>query len=362
MEIEKKRSLIKRRGSVFFLARSISNWGYHRLTNVKTEFSEDLQKYKNEGAVFLYTGFHRSLWETTGVLSALHHYKLPIPLVGMGDNLIKGKFFVSLAKRTGSLFIVKRGKSRREVVESAKLLKKYVLSLMAYGRDTLLFPEGTRKNIPKFGKYGKFFPTAFDALLEYEKNKEDISRPDTEHEFGQAYIVPFNIDYSRIREAYELTGYNANIPRTLKIWDSIKMLKNIGNVYISFGKPIKISEHLDLSRKEISSLARNECLELVKILPVNIVAKAVINALSKNSTEKSLIFENIAAILDQLNNLRERFRGFTHSEKPSEIFAKVADANKDFQKISSKKITIYQLYSNYINHYFAEEKNVTKII
>ena len=122
MKIIKKRTIIKRRGSVFFFARSISNWGFKRLTKVHVEFEEDLIPLKNSDGVFLYTGLHKSLWETTGVLSALHHNGLPIPLVGMGDNLIKGKFFVSLAKRTGSLFLVKRGKTRRELVESAQML------------------------------------------------------------------------------------------------------------------------------------------------------------------------------------------------------------------------------------------------
>lgn len=101
------------------------------------------------------------------MLSALYLNKLPIPVVGMGDNLIKGKLFVTLAKNT-SVFLVKRGRTRREIVESAKELKKNMYSFMAYGKDVLLFPEGTRTNIPKTGEYGGFFPTAFDALIDLD--------------------------------------------------------------------------------------------------------------------------------------------------------------------------------------------------
>lgn len=351
MKIIKKRTIIKRRGSVFFFARSISNWGFRRLTKVHVEFEEDLIPLKNSNGVFLYTGLHKSLWETTGVLSALHHNGLPIPLVGMGDNLIKGKFFISLAKRTGSLFLVKRGKTRREIVESAQMLKNYILSLAAYGRDTLLFPEGTRKSIPTTGKYGKFFPTAFDALLEYEKQKEDILATNPKLKPHDLYIIPFNTDYSRIREAYELTGYNSHIPRTLKVWDSLKMLKNIKDVYISFGKPIKVTDHIEKSRKELSVMVREECLKLVKILPVNIVSLAIVDAININDLKEETILNKIKTRINELKHLSDRFRGFSPEDDPASVLSMVSEYNSDFKDITEQKVPVYKLYANYINHY-----------
>lgn len=351
MELEKKRTIIKRRGSIFFFARSISNWGFKKLTKVHVEFDETLSPLKKSNGVFLYAGLHKSLWETTGILSALHHNKLPIPLVGMGDNLIKGKFFISLAKRTGSLFIVKRGKTRREIVESAQMLKKYILSLAAYGRDTLLFPEGTRKSVPTTGEYGKFFPTAFDALLDYEKLKKDIISSNPGLKSNNLFIIPFNIDYSRIREAYELTGYTANLPRTLRLWDSIKMLKNIKDVYVSFGKSIKVSDYLEKSRKELSTMVREKCLDLVKILPVNIVSLAILDSFAQNSTKQKNIVDNLKNRINSLRKFKDRFRGFSFDEDPGSVLLKVAMHNNDFKNISKEKTPVYKLYSNYINHY-----------
>ncbi len=353
MDIVKKRVIIKRRGSVFFFARSISNWGFKRLTKVHVEFEENLASVKTPNNIFLYTGLHKSLWETTGILSALHHNKLPIPLVGMGDNLIKGKLFVNLAKRTGTLFLVKRGKTRRELVESAQMLKKYIFSLIVYGKDTLLFPEGTRKNIPTTGQYGKFFPTAFDALLEYEKSKKEIVESNHGLSENSTFIVPFNIDYSRVREAYELTGYNANAPRTLRVWDSLKMLKNIKDVYISFGKTIKVSDHLEKNRKELAVLVREKCLDLVKILPVNIVSLGILDSISEKSTDNEIIIKNIKKRIFELKHLKDKFRGFSASDDPNLILSKVAEQNSDFKDIATSKYAIYKLYADYINHYIS---------
>ncbi len=218
MKILPKRKILKKRGITFFLARIISNWGYKNLTKAHVEFNEDLLSLKQLGSVFLYTGLHRSLWETTGMLSALNFKKLPIPVVGMGDNLIKGKLFVTLAKNT-SVFLVKRGKTRREIVESAKELRNNMYSFMAYGRDVLLFPEGTRTGIPRTGEYGGFFPTSFDALLEYEKNKNSLDQNLKGIKILNSYIIPFNCDYSVIREAGELVGFSS---------DKAENIKNLG--------------------------------------------------------------------------------------------------------------------------------------
>lgn len=352
MELLPKREILKRRGLIFFVARIISNWGYRSLTNAHVEFEEDLINLKQKGSVFLYNGFHRSLWETTGMLSALNLNKLPIPVVGMGDNLIKGKLFVTLAKNT-SVFLVKRGKTRREIVESAKELRNNMYSFMAYGRDVLLFPEGTRTSIPRTGEYGGFFPTSFDALLQYEKDKDSIDPNIRGIEKFDSYIIPFNCDYSVIREGGELVGFGSDSPRTLKIYDSLKMLKHIKDVYISFGSPVKVSEHLEKTRKEVSIIIRNKCLELVKILPVNIVGRALVESLKENRSDMGTIYKKIESIIGSLSNHKEKFRGFPENNNPENIFQIVSRSIADFRIPSSNKLPLYKLYSDYIGHYFS---------
>jgi len=352
MELLSKREILKRRGLTFFMARLISNWGYKNLTKAHVEFEKDLIALKQKGPVFLYNGFHRSLWETTGMLSALNLSKLHIPVVGMGDNLIKGKLFVTLAKNT-SVFLVRRGKTRREIVESAKELRNNMYSFMAYGRDVLLFPEGTRTSVPRTGEYGGFFPTSFDALLEYEKDKDSIDPNIKGVDKFDSYIIPFNCDYSFIREGKELVGVGSDTPRTLKVYDSLKMLKNIKDVYISFGSPVKVSEHLGKTRKEVSIMIRDMCLNLVKILPVNVVGKALVESLNENRSDMATIYNKIESIVKSLDGHKEKFRGFPSDNNPELILKIVSGSNPDFRTHSSKKLPLYKLYSDYIGHYFS---------
>ena len=106
------------------------------------------------------------------------------------------------------------------------------------------------------------------------------------------YVVPFNTDYSKIREDRELVKESGSKPRTLHIIDSLKMLKHIGDLYISFGEPIKIADHLDKTRKELAVFAREKCLELVKILPINIVALAILDTHEAGQIKTDKIFSN----------------------------------------------------------------------
>jgi len=349
MKILPKRKILKRRGIIFFLARAISNWGYKRLTNVHVEFESDLAALKENGAVFLYTGLHRSLWETSGILSALHYNKLPIPVVGMGDNLVRGKLFVTLAKNT-SVFLVKRGKTRKEIVESARELRNNMYSFMAYGRDVLLFPEGTRTGIPKTGKYGGFFPTSFDALLEFEKTRDFIDHTIKGIHIMDSYIIPFNCDYSVIREASELVGFDSEKPRTLRIWDSLKMLKHIKDVFITFGKPVKVSEYQDKSRKEIAVMIRKRCLDLVKILPVNVVGRALTELLDTGTGDIPSLYKTIGSVISRLDRHRDKFRGFENTD-PEDLYRRVSETIPEFRKPGKEKLPIYKLYADYIGHF-----------
>lgn len=346
-----KEEIVRRNIFVYLWAKFVSNAGYRIFSRSHVENPFDLRKLKKENAVFLYTGLHKSLWETSGVLSSIYLQKMPIPFTGMGDNLVKGKFFQRLASKAG-VFLVKRAKTRSEVLESSKKLKQYILYYMAKGIDVSIFPEGTRRNIPEKGHYGNFFPTAFEALLEYEKNKEEILATHKKLIPHDAYIVPFNVDYSKIREDHELVGELGTRPRTLHILDSLKMVRHIGDLYISFDEPIKIADNLDKTRKELAAYTRQKCLELVKILPINIVSRALVDAYENGQIKKDKIMDCIRKNIETLAHLKDRFRGFAPDENPKDLLDKVARYEENFRKIDAVHLPFYQLYANYIRHYF----------
>ncbi|MCU0285829.1 MAG: hypothetical protein MUF15_05470 [Acidobacteria bacterium] len=335
---------------VFLWAKFVSNTGYLFFSRPHLENPYDLKKLKKEKAVFLYTALHKSLWETSGVLSSIYLQKLPIPYVGMGDNLVKGKFFQRLASKTGA-FLVKRPQTRKDVIESSQKLKQFIIYYLAHGIDVSIYPEGTRRNIPDKREYGNFFPTAFEAVLEYEKNKEKILAEYKGLEAHDLYIVPLNVDYSKVREDYEIIRELEGKPHTLHILDSLKMIRHIGDVYISFGEPIKISDRLDQNRKELAVYTREKCLELVKILPINIVSWAILKAYDAGRLDRDKILDCIRENIDKLSIFKDRFRGFTPGENAGDILAKVAKYEKMFRNISSIHLPFYRLYADYIHHY-----------
>ncbi len=355
-----RKGISNRENLAYLLAKIFSNWGYKRLARPHVELHQGLKELKQENSVFLYAGLHKSLWDTTGILSALYKARMPIPYTGMGDNLVKGKLFQTLARKAGA-FIIKRPRTRKEILESARMLKEHIINFIAHGADVMVYPEGTRKNIPQKGRYGDFFPTAFEAVLEYEKNKDKFLSQNKGLPGYHVYIVPFNIDYSKVREDTEIIEDDGSKPFTLHIFDSLKMLRNIGDTYISFGNPIKIAKNLEKNRKELACYTREKCLELVKILPINIVSSSVIDAYKASKDQEGPII-NIDKILDhikkslqRLKSLKDRFRNFTIDDNPLEIFRKVSRYEKNFRKIEVKNLKLYQLYANYIKHYFEKE-------
>lgn len=157
LEIPKEE--LARHGLIAYrVGKYISHIGYLSLSRVKVEnpYAKQLRQLKKEKAVFFYIGIHRSLWETTGILSSISFQGLPIPFIGMGDNLVKGKFFQKIAHKLG-IFLVKRATNRREMIESAQKLKKHLMYNLAHNNDVCIFPEGTRRGIPDRNQYGNFF-------------------------------------------------------------------------------------------------------------------------------------------------------------------------------------------------------------
>ncbi len=347
-----------RKNGYFYIARGLGVLGFKYLTKPHVEISEKIFQVKNEKTIYIHIPLHKSLWETTGIMVPLFNRGLRIPYAGMGDNLIRGDIFRKLAHNVG-VFLVKRAVTRSQMLESAKMLKDYTISHIAYGCDILIFPEGTRKGIPNHGQYGKFFPTAFEAMLEYEKTKSEIVK----HHPGlieyDTYIIPSNVDYSKVREDREMIADYKGKPRTLRIWDSMKMLKNIGDTYITYGDPLKVADYVHMDRKELANFIRQKCLNLVKILPINVVAWGIVNSVSEDQIQISKIHDNIAQILSKLSHLEERFRGFNSGDHPAKILASVAKNEPLFREknITIKNLNFYRLYANYIRHYLEEPQS-----
>lgn len=344
-----------RRNVYYLLAKTIVLLGHRLLVHPHVEMDPDIRTVKRRGgAVYLYCGLHKSLWETSGVLPPLFHAGLPVPYVGMGDNLVKGRLFQNLSRKIGA-FPVRRPSSRREVLESARKLRDDILSFVAHGLDVMIFPEGTRKNIPAHARYGDFFPAVFDALIEYERNKDAIRAAKPELPPYETFIVPFNVDYSRVREAHEMVGDEGGKPRTLHVLDSLSMLRSIGDTYLSYGAPIRVADYLHLGRKGLAALSRKRCLALVKILPVNVASRAILEFEPGSDVSPTAFGEALRRVLDALRPYADCFRGFRPGDTQAEIVRRAGQARVEFRRLVPRDLRLYRLYAGYIAHYLEPE-------
>ena len=340
-----------RRNPFFWTAKNIALLGHRFLARAHVEIDEAIPALlRRPEPVFLYCGLHKSLWETSGVLPPLHLAGIRLPYVGMGDNLVHGKLFRYLSKEIGTFF-VRRPSNRREMLESARKHRADVLSFLAHGLDVLVFPEGTRKNIPSQGRYGDFFPAAFEGALEYERNREAILASNPGLAPHETFIVPFNVDYSRVREAEEMVWDEGGKPRTLHVLDSLSMIRNIGDTYISFGTPVRVGNHLHLDRKGLAALARQRSLDLVKILPVNVASHAILEFEPTPEVPAAALHDAVGRVVERLRPYADRFRGFALGDTRAAIVRCAAQVQVDFRRLHRESIALYRLYANYIAHY-----------
>jgi len=339
-----------RRNPVFWTAKTIALLGHRFLTHAHIEMHDDVRALKRRGGpVFLYCGLHKSLWETSGVLTPLYLEDLPVPYIGMGDNLVHGGLFRWLSKKIGT-FLIRRPANRREMLESARQLRDDVLSFLAHGIDVLVFPEGTRKNVPSQGRYGDFFPAAFDAVLEYERNKGAILADNPALSEREVYVVPLNVDYSRVREAKEMVRKTGVKAQTLHVLDSLSMIRHIGDTYISYGEPIRVADALHLDRKGMAALVRQRCLDLVKVLPVNVASRAILELEPAPEIPPPALYAAVGRVVDALRPHAHRFRGFGADDAPESIVRRAVQVHVDFRRLAPDNVALYTLYANYIAH------------
>jgi 1-acyl-sn-glycerol-3-phosphate acyltransferase len=235
------------------------------------------------------------------------------------------------------------------MLESARSVRREILGLLARGRDVLVFPEGTRKNIPRRETYGDFFPAAFEPLLEYERHKQRILAENPGVRALDSYIVPFNVDYSRVREADEMVRPGAAAPQTLGLADALTLLRRIGDTYLTFDRPVRVAELIELDRKELAAACRQRCLELVKILPINVASLAMLE-LDRDALSPERLHEAVRLVVGRLRRHAERFRGFAPDDAPAEILRRAANRALSFERFEPAQLPQYRLYAAYVRH------------
>jgi glycerol-3-phosphate O-acyltransferase len=260
-------------------------------------------KHKALQGPLIFIPCHKSHVDYLILSYILFQYNIQIPLIAAGKNLSfwpLGPLF-----RNGGAFFIRR--SFRGAALYARIFSEYIHHMLEEGYNIEQFIEGTRSRtgkllMPKLG--------LLSILLNAYKNRacQDM------------VIIPTYIGYDRVLEEkaylHELEGGRKEPESLGQVIRARKFLKKrYGRIYLQFGEPISLNEHLaskGLSMPAMSSKDQNTfCRELGfriihsitqagVVTPHALVASAILNCL-KAQISRSELTDIIAVYLSYLS-------------------------------------------------------------
>jgi hypothetical protein len=286
-----------------------------------------------------YLGPHKSLDDTLLTINAIYENGGQIPYFVLGTNLVRGVSTI-LMIFLGGIYI-----DRKEKFKSARVIPEKMKMHWRIGHDTIKWPEDGRE---KFGVIEKWRNSDAKAAIEYSK-------------YGKIFLMTHNLDgfdvtdmdrmvrkdpdmtiddYIAIRDDKKKKDeFMKNIkPYTLRAWHLPDWWKDLGNKYVSFGEPIEVKPTDDIQK--LSNYAKERSLQLVKILPNNIMAEAIMR--TRGIFDERTLLNTIEQIIDELSPHSDKFREFNNGE---DIMHK---STLTFHEKPRK----YDIFSGYIRHYF----------
>ena len=263
---------------------------------------------------YLFISNHRDiLLDTTLLNSALFEHGLVMTASAIGDNLVKKSFLKTLAKLNRN-FLVQRGLTPREMLQSSKLLSEYIGNLLLHENRSVWIAQ--REGRTKDGKDAtnpgvlKMLGMASD-----EKNLMDY--------FKKIKIVPVSISYEydptdALKMPQLMAEANNEIYIKEKNEDFMTILSgalgqkkrihiHVGNVLDSEIETIKVEN--DSSNKQIVALAQvidDAVLSNYKLWPTNYISYDIVNKTDHYShlytvNEKSLFERRLEMRIDHDN-------------------------------------------------------------
>ena len=263
---------------------------------------------------YLFISNHRDiLLDTTLLNTALFEHGLVMTASAIGDNLVKKAFLNTLAKLNRN-FLVQRGLTPREMLQSSKLLSEYIGNLLQHENRSVWIAqrEGRTKDGNDATNPGvlKMLGMASD-----EKNLMDY--------FKKIKIVPVSISYEydptdALKMPQLMAEANNEIYVKEKNEDFMTILSGaLGQkkrIHIHVGKVLDteidaIQAENDNSNKQIVALAQvidDAILSNYKLWPTNFIAYDIVNKIDTHShlyteNEKSLFERRLEMRIDHDN-------------------------------------------------------------
>lgn len=295
-----------------------SNFIYHSVHKVLEKSSDGLTTSGFEkldpNIGYLFISNHRDIILDTSLLNtALFEHGLIMTASAIGDNLVKKAFLYTLSKLNRN-FLVQRGLSPREMLQSSKLMSEYIGQLLLRENRSVWIAQ--REGRTKDGNDATH-PGVLKMLAmgSDEKNLMDY--------FRKIKIVPVSISYEydptdALKMPQLMAEANDEVYIKDKNEDFTTLLSGImgqkKRIHIHVGDVLNqeldgIAAQFDNSNKQIQALAQvidDSILSTYKLWPTNYIAYDILNATNRfakqySENEKSLFERRLEIRIDENN-------------------------------------------------------------
>ena len=265
---------------------------------------------------YLFISNHRDIILDTSLLNAcLFEHGLVMTASAIGDNLVKRDFMNTLAKLNRN-FLVQRGLSPRELLQSSKLMAEYVGQLLLRENRSVWIAQ--REGRTKDGNDA----THSGVLKMLAMGSDESNLMDY---FKKIKIVPVSISYEydptdALKMPQLIAEANDEIYIKEKNEDFVTLLSGIigqkKRIHIHVGDILdkeldKIAKDFDNTNKQVQALAQtidDSILQSYKLWPTNYIAYDLLNKSTTYShfyteNEKSLFERRLEMKIDENNPL-----------------------------------------------------------
>ena len=296
------------------------NFIYNSVQNVLSKSSEGLTTSGFEklepNTSYLFISNHRDIILDTSLLNvSLFDHGLVMTASAIGDNLVKKSFLKTLSKLNRN-FLVQRGLSPRELLQSSKLMAEYVGQLLLRENRSVWIAQ--REGRTKDGNDA----THSGVLKMLAMGSDESNLMDY---FKKIKIVPVSISYEydptdALKMPQLIAEANDEIYIKEKNEDFVTLLSGIigqkKRIHIHVGDILdkeldKIAKDFDNTNKQVQALAQtidDSILQSYKLWPTNYIAYDLLNKSTTYShfyteNEKSLFERRLEMKIDQNNPL-----------------------------------------------------------
>ena len=294
------------------------NFIYHSIKKVLEKSSEGLStsgfETLEKNTSYLFISNHRDIILDTSLLNAsLFDHGLVMTASAIGDNLVKKAFMNTLAKMNRN-FLVQRGLSPRELLQSSKLLAEYIGQLLLRENRSVWIAQ--REGRTKDGNDATH-PGVL-KMLAMGSDEENLM-----NYFKKIKIVPVSISYEydptdALKMPQLMAEANNEVYVKEKNEDFTTLLSGImgqkKRIHIHVGKVLdteldSIATEFENSNKQIQALAQTideSILKSYKLWPTNYIAYDILNETNEYShlyseSEKSLFERRLDMRIDNSN-------------------------------------------------------------